>query len=229
MRPVDKWTVGTNGVVKTYKPYRKAKTVLKNNFGEEPNFYCSYCDRQLPGITIDVEHILPKGLPKYAHLEFEWDNFLLGCKSCNGVKLDSDFNPTDVVLPHSQNTLKCFDFNTDGTVKPINGLSKGDLKQVNATITLLGLDIGEKHPKRKPQDDRFAARREIFAIAKIMLSRYESGIVDYVIDITKVARASGFWAVWMKVFENHIEVQDALIAAFKGTYPNCRTTDIDRT
>lgn len=227
MRPVKKWVVGEEGVVTTYSPYRNAKPVLKRNFGEEPFFYCNYCDRKLPGITIDVEHILPKGLPHHAHLEYSWDNFLLSCKSCNGVKLARDFSLNDVVLPHVNNTLLCFNFENDGTVSVKNGLDPAVITKSSNTISLVGLDIGENHTNRKPQDDRFSERRETLNLAKRKLAQFEQKKQD-VYDIVEMAKHSGFWSLWMEVFNNHQDVKSELIKAFKGTQPDCLTTNIDR-
>lgn len=227
MRPVKKWNIGENGVVAIYNPYSKAKSVLKSNFGKEPYFYCNYCDRKLPGITIDVEHILPKGLTHYAHLKFSWDNFLLSCKSCNGVKLDKDFNLSDVVLPHLNNTLLCFNFENDGTVTVKNGLDPVVITKSTNTISLVGLDIGENHPNRKPQDDRFSERRETLNLAKRKLGQFEQKKQD-VSDIVELAKHSGFWSLWMEVFNDHQDVKNELIKAFQGTQPDCLTTDIER-
>jgi uncharacterized protein (TIGR02646 family) len=227
MRPVKKWNINENGVVAIYNPYKKAKAVLKYNFGDEPYFYCNYCDRKLPGITIDVEHILPKGLQHYAHLEFSWDNFLLSCKSCNGVKLDTDFNLNDVVLPHINNTMLCFNFENDGTVSVKTGLHRTDQIKSTNTISLVGLDIGKDHPDRKPQDDRFAERLEVLNLAKLKLTQFERNKQE-ISDIVGLAKLTGFWSVWMNVFENHINLKNELIKAFNGTQPDCLTTDINR-
>lgn len=66
MRPVEKWAVGTNGVEAEYQPYKGAKPKLAENLGD----FCSYCDRQLDVIALEVEHVGPKSLTKYATLKY---------------------------------------------------------------------------------------------------------------------------------------------------------------
>jgi uncharacterized protein (TIGR02646 family) len=227
MRPLLKWKVGEHGVLATYNPYNKAKAKLKSNFGEEPYYFCSYCDRSVPGITIDVEHILPKGISKYSHLEFTWKNFLLSCKSCNGVKLDADFRPSDCILPHKNNTVECFTFNKDGIISYNPLLAKKEKAKIKKTIKLLGLDIGLTHPKRKPQDDRFAARREAFNLAKRYLVLYKTKTI-LIDDIISNCKASGFWSVWMYIFRNQKKVRIALVNSHIGTYPDCLSKNIYR-
>lgn len=225
MRPVVKWKIGENGVKKIYKPYSKAKPILKDNFGIEPYYYCNYCDRKVLGINIEVEHILP--VSKYLNKKFDWNNFLLSCKSCNGIKLNINFRMSEVVLPHKNNTLKCFNFNNDGTIKPKGRLSHSDLKKVKKTIKLLGLDIGKLHVNKKPQDDRYNERMEVLRISKIKFAQYKNKKQDLE-DIINCAKTSGFWAVWYDTFKNEKKVTSKLIKEFKNTYSECRSKNIYR-
>ena len=83
MRPVTKASIGTlltladgtqQSVAGTYNPYQDAKPALVANLGR----FCSYCEEAYHyDRDIHVEHVQPKGLPRYAHLEFDWTNFLL--------------------------------------------------------------------------------------------------------------------------------------------------------
>ena len=226
MRPVIKWNIGQNGVVAEYIPWNAAKKHLLKNFGNEPFYYCSYCDRYIAGVNLEVEHIKPKGLPQYDAIKYHWNNFLISCKNCNLAKNDQDFEYSDVIMPHIQNTFGCFAFNNDGTVTSI---VDDDVTRVRAlnTIKILGLDRGYNHPSRQPQDDRYNVRRYILELASRKLIQYEADCQD-VEDIVQLSITHGFWSIWMKVFERHTVVQDALITAYAGTFDNCRTTNIDR-
>ena len=96
MRPVVKWEVGTNGVVEDYNPFQTAKPKLAENLGD----FCSYCDRKLAVIALEVEHVHPKSIEEYASLKFKWENFLLACKNCNLVKDNNDLDFATTLFPH---------------------------------------------------------------------------------------------------------------------------------
>lgn len=68
-----------------FADYDDAKPFLLARLGP----FCSYCERRIP-TNLAVEHIQPKGVPKYAPLEKTWDNFLLACVNCNSTKGDDD-------------------------------------------------------------------------------------------------------------------------------------------
>ena len=89
------------------------------------------------------------------------------------------------------------------------------------------MNIGENHPLRRPQDDLFAERREVIAIAKRKLFQYKTGKLDDN-DIISMALLCGFWSIWVYIFKDQSALLDKLIAEFKGTYPECRTKNIDR-
>lgn len=225
MRPVIKWRPGENGVVATYNPHNDAKEKLLENFGNEPFYYCSYCDRVIPRVHIEVEHIQP--VHYRADLEHSWSNFLLACKNCNLTKSDQNAQPANMLLPQFQNTWNCFIVNNDGTIIP-NPHNILAINRANYTVQLLGMDRGIGHPNRQPQDDRYDSRRHVLMIAKRDLKYYEAKVPDYIIAIREHAIAMGFWYVWMQVFEPHPEVQDQLIDWFNNTYQNCRNTNVDR-
>jgi hypothetical protein len=225
MRPVNKWQIGHNGVVPKYEPHTGAKPKLLENFGNEPFYFCNYCDRLIPQVNIEVEHI--QCVHHYPDLEYYWTNFLASCKNCNLTKGDTDFAPGNVLLPHVQNTWDCFLINNDGTMAA-DASNAAAYQRALRTVEIWGLDRGFSHPHRQPQDDRYHVRRHVLILANRALKHYEDGVPNYLPEIIDQAIALGFWYVWMKVFANHPQVQDELIAAFNNTYINCRTTNVDR-
>lgn len=225
MRPVEKWTVGTNGVVAIYNPYSGAKPILLKNFGNEPFYYCNYCDRVIPGVNLEVEHI--QNISHNPALEFTWTNFLIACKNCNLTKSDQHFAIGNILLPQLQNTWNCFKVNNDGTIEA-DADNADAYNKASRTVELLGLDRGFFHKARQPQDDRYDARRHVQMIARRTLQRYEEGTHDYLTDIVTLAISHGFWYIWMKVYSNHPVVQEELVKAFKGTYKMCMTANLNR-
>jgi uncharacterized protein (TIGR02646 family) len=108
MRPVSK---GTSPEPGDFEDYEDAKPYLLSRLGH----FCSYCERRI-ATNLAVEHIQPKGLPQYAALERNWDNFLLGCVNCKSTKGDKDVPLDKFYLPDRDNTFAAFDYQPDGTV-----------------------------------------------------------------------------------------------------------------
>jgi hypothetical protein len=227
MRPVEKWAVGQHGVKEDYKPYGKAKEKLLENFGHAPYYYCNYCDRKVPKVNLEVEHILPKKYPKNSHLETKWINFLLGCKNCNLAKKDRDIELNDHYWPHIHNTLKLFTVNNDGTIGTKVGLTIAEKTKAINTIELIGLNRGYSHPKRQPQDDRYEEREKVLRIAERKELQRRRGMLNDD-DIVELAVSNGFWIVWMQVFEGYPNILQRLVNEFKHTFTDCLKTGVQR-
>ena len=227
MRPVEKWAVGQNGVTEDYKPYGKAKSKLLDNFGHAPYFYCSYCDRKVLKVNLEVEHILPKTIPKNKPLETKWINFLIGCKNCNLAKHNEDIELKDFYWPHLHNTLKLFNVNTDGTIGLNKGLSTSEKRIATNTIELLGLNRGFSHPKRQPQDDRYEEREKVLRIAERKELEIRRGKLNDD-DIVELAISNGYWIVWMQVFKAYPTILQRLVNEFKNTFLGCLNGGIQR-
>lgn len=218
MRPLEKrpWPTDDQGAPKTYSPYGKAKDDLIDNLGP----YCSFCEREGYYSALDVEHIQPKGLTQYAHLEENWDNFLLGCKNCNPIKGDKDVVLTDIFLPHQNNTVLIFEYLQGGLIQLSSHLTSTERKKAKRLMDLVGLDRRPGRPNYSTRDKRWQDRMNVYNLAERYLGKYENGTAseDVVVDL---ARASGFWSVWMCVFDQHAEVKNRLIAEFPGTCMHC--------
>ncbi|MDP2188803.1 MAG: HNH endonuclease [Sphingobacteriaceae bacterium] len=227
MRPVIKWNVGEEGVRAEYKPYGNAKAVLLRNFGHSPNYYCNYCDRLIPMVNMEVEHILPKSVARYEHLEFSWTNFLLSCKNCNLAKGAENIDFDEFYWPHIHNTRPIFVVNVDGTISCNPGLDAAEQNISQETIRLLNLDCGHTTPRRQPQDDRYMAREYVLRLAERKLIQRRDGKLNDD-DIIELAITNGFWLVWMQVFEEFPGIRTGLIHAFKNTYEDCLDDNIIR-
>ncbi len=218
MRPVEKWPWPTDGQGsrKVYSPYGTAKDDLIDNLGD----YCSYCERQGYHSALDVEHVQPKVLPHYAHLEEEWDNFLLGCKNCNPIKGNKDVVFNDIFLPHRNNSFYPYEYRQGGGIIIKNSLSQPDRHKARKLIALVGLDRLPGHPYYSNNDKRWQERMNVYSLAERYLQKYESGQVSETV-VVDLAKAKGFWSVWMWVFDGHIAVKNMLISEFPGTCGQC--------
>ena len=231
MRPVEKWAVeschtGPEGkpivVKEDYDPYRTAKPILCKNLGE----YCSYCERSLASGDLDVEHVQPKSLPKYAALETKWDNFLLGCRPCNEwVKKKKDVVLADVHLPHRNNTFKSLVYKEGGVVIVNPALTSPAKEHAENLIKLVELDFEPDVPKDGGRNQK---RRDTWDKAIKWHENYQEGKIDAdsVIDYVK---SKGGWSIWFTVFNNHDtrddEVRRRLIKDFPGTAEKCFDED----
>ena len=222
MRPVKKWSYSDKEVdppiKKSYEPYNDAKADLERNL----DGYCSYCEKPSVDESAHVEHVQPKGLPKYAHLEYEWSNFLISCARCNGSdnKGDKDVVFDEVHLPHLNNTLISVQYLEGGLIQPNYNLIEKELAKSKALIELVGLDKVPGHSKYKSKDKRWDRRREVWEIAKRKLEQYRSNEID-IQNIIELTRGYGFWSVWFNVFINDKDEKQALVGSFRGTDKNC--------
>lgn len=225
MRPVRKYLVGeevsVEGVNETvngmYKPYRNAKPLLKANLGQ----YCSYCEAFYSYIRdLHVEHIQPKGLAQYAHLEYSWSNFLLSCATCNGSdnKDTKDVVLLDVHLPHLNNTFLSLRYKKGGVVEVNPNLTGLSASHAHNLLSLVGLD---KSPlTSKPGDKRWKKRSDDWDKAERYLKKYKCGQID-VDTIIDLIKACGGWSVWFTVFVGEDDVLARMIADFPGTSDTC--------
>jgi HNH endonuclease len=208
MRPVSK---GTSPVPGDFADYEDAKPYLLARLGH----FCSYCERRITR-NLAVEHIQPKGLLQYAALERQWHNFLLGCVNCNSTKADKDVTLARYYLPDRDNTFAAFDYLPDGTVQPKQGDQIGQ-----DTLALTGLDKSirqtfDENGKHVAMD-RVGDRMEVWGIALETKADLDAGKVTHE-SVVKNAASSGFFSVWMKVFEGDVVTRQLLIDGFNGAH-----------
>jgi len=214
LRPVLR---GASPQVDDFNPYDGAKPYLISRLGS----YCSYCERRIATI-LAVEHIQPKGLPKYAALECVWTNFLLACVNCNSAKGSQDVILADTLLPDRDNTFRAFTYKPDGQVEPSATLTVPQSAQAHTLLNLTKIN----KPVREFYDengqliamDRTSQRMEAWGTA-------ETSLQDWIADptpglsraIVNLAKATGFFSVWLTVFDGQPAIQQAIINEFPGT------------
>lgn len=219
MRPVERnpWPVDKNGRNKEYKAYQSFYEDLIKNFGS----YCSYCERPC---AVDIEHVIPKNSPKGQELVTDWNNLLCGCDSCNqDYKSNKNQSRSGYLWPDEEDTYICYEYDLTGDMKVSQSLSEIDQKRGQATIDLCGL-APKPGIKSKRQDYLRDKRMRMWALAKRFLSLFENSLVD--IDlIAETAKESGFWSIWITVFNEHREVVEAISALFPGTHSKYMKSD----
>ena len=217
MRPISR---GQSPRANDFDNYRDAFPELCSRLGP----YCSYCERRIP-TQLAVEHIQPKGLACYAGLIGRWDNYLLGCVNCNSTKQDKDVLLDRAFLPDRDNTFAAFEYTPDGKVKARAALSPADAKTAQDTLALTGLDkrINEVKDEngRLVAIDRVGQRMEVWALAEMCRDDLARTTTDDMrCMIVRLAVRSGFFSIWMQVFETDTILRGMLIKEFNAA-PDC--------
>lgn len=219
MRPVERGNVplDKDGNPKLYKKYDDARDDLIACLGD----YCSYCEMKIP--TPAVEHIQPKSLAN--SLKLSWSNFLLACPSCNSVKKDKPIDANNLgsyFWVDADNTFRIFRYEKDLAPQIALHLNIFQRKIAQNTLELTGLDREPTHPKLSKKDVRWKERNEAWGKAeraKINLQKNNTDAMrEQIID---TATSTGFFSVWMTVFEDDKDIRHCLIKAFRGTSQNC--------
>lgn len=214
MRPISRGTAP-----QTYSRYDDAKQDLVNRLGS----YCSYCERRIATL-LAVEHIQPKALPQYAHLETAWDNFLLGCTNCNSAKSKKPVELAEYLIPDRDNTFVAFSYDDLGMVNPADHLSEEMNQMALDTIELVALNRMEH--EEWEEDVMFSAleragqRVQAWGQAREALADYQAQRTTPR-AIAREAASCGFFSIWMAAFEAYAEVRSELIGVFPNTAADC--------
>lgn len=218
MRPIDR-----GKAPQIYTKYQDAQADLIERIG----YYCSYCERYIK-TNLAVEHIQPKSLVPI--LRNDWSNFLLSCVNCNSCKGDKNIDITKFFWPHADNTFLAFDYLEAGIVVTHPNLHAAAAAKAQATIELLGLDRDHGQPNKSKwptsKDIRWQDRFENWSLATHELKRLKGDDTTNVRElIVGVAISRGLFSIWMKVFEDDLDMCCRLIKAFKGTAINCFSSE----
>lgn len=228
MRPVNKGVAPYSSI----KKYGEALPYLEKSLGE----YCSYCEFNISHMG-EVEHVTSKSK---GGDRLNWSNLLLSCKYCNTRKGShtTSSNIEDYMWPDEMNTAIAFVY--DNGIPAVNSsvLMKldstgGVLKKAEALFHLVKLDNNSHLSK----DKRFQKRMEVFTQAEEHLKTWirlknevgqkgKEDLCKKMLEVIKantveLAKASGFFSIWMTVFHDEPEILLALIDAFPGTNKQC--------
>ena len=213
MRPVDR-----TPAPRAYKRYSESISDLEQCFGK----YCSYCECYFP-TALKVEHKAPE--EHFPHLELEWKNFLLACKTCNIIKNDNYHADEHMLWPDKHNTVLALAYTRDGLVQPACNLGLEVFRRASNLVKLVGLD---RHPQQATKrDERWMQREAAWRYAVLLSLRFRSrGVPKCMIqEIVMAAQNIGFFSVWLTVFRDYPNVKRCLISAFPGTAKSCFKED----
>jgi len=216
MRPIRR---GTSPIAFDFEDYKDAKPDLVARLGS----YCSFCERRI-ATNLAVEHVQPKGLAAYSHLIGRWENFLLACVNCNSSKLVKDVKVANLLLPDRDNTFAALQYLRDGSIEASpSAVAAGLVKIVSDTLALTGLDKAALNSPdangRQVALDRVRQRMEAWLIADESRADLTADPLNLGLQraIVNVATATGFFSIWMTVFQGEPSMLGRLIDAFDGT------------
>ena len=197
----------------TYTEHGQARHDLAKEIG----YYCSYCEMGVKNM-IEVEHVIPVnqgGNP------LNWDNFLLSCRYCNGVKNNNNITRVNYLWVDRDNTDLAFIYSeTDVILAQHNNIMIEAMAE--NTIRLMGLDripSGVNEPTEA--DTRWRSRIDAWSEAKKSLTRWlRIPRIDMAEQIGSTAIGFGHYSIWRTVFENEQMVLDAIDFAYseKGLF-----------
>lgn len=213
MRPVNKGKAPK----KTYKEYRDAEPDLEERIGA----YCSFCEMPIKHVP-EVEH---KEAKAKGGAVLEWENLLLSCKYCNtrkGTKVEKG-DKTKYLWPDEDDTFHAYSYDNDIpqlNTEYLKKQGKRACEKAKNTYQLFKLCHIPITPKDK--DRRYALRNEArnYAIGSkkgLEMIKTPSERKMYISTIKNLALASGFFSVWMEVFQDDEEIKQILITSFQGT------------
>jgi uncharacterized protein (TIGR02646 family) len=200
MRPVNRGDKPTdsNGNPVDFKEYGDARDDLIKRIGD----YCSYCESPL--LAPAVEHIQPK--KKDATLEKAWSNFLLACTYCNSIKGEKTVdagNLNDYFWADTDNTFQAFIYAKDRAPQIDISLNATNQQLSHNALELTGLDREPGHPQLTYKDRRWIKRKEAWGKAERAKINFEQQSTELMRDqIIDTATSTGFWSVWMTVFQD---------------------------
>jgi uncharacterized protein (TIGR02646 family) len=217
MRPVFRGDTPTdnNGNSVVFKEYGDARDDLIDRIGD----YCSYCEAPL--LSPAIEHIQPKS--KELELKNSWHNFLLTCTYCNSIKKDKPIDVSNIsqyFWPDTDNTFRAFLYKKDCLPEAHPALQANEQQIALNTLELTGLN------RRTNKDRRWIKRIEAWGKAETAKTRLDSQVTQSMYgQVIDTATSTGFWSVWMTVFQDDTDMRCRLIQAFKGTCIDCFNTD----
>ena len=207
MRCIDKGTAPA-----TYTYYKHARNDLAKRIG----WICCYCEMPVNNM-IEVEHVHPVANGGDA---LSWDNFLLSCRYCNGVKSNRNPGRNGYLWPDADNTVIAFSYSENNIIEPSTELPGPIYEMANKTIELLGLD---RRPGNKNEptnaDLRWIRRTEIWGIIDESYNDWlNNKTLAFARQIAKTAVASGFYSYWIKKFREENIVLNEMHREFPNTY-----------
>jgi uncharacterized protein (TIGR02646 family) len=226
MRPLERGAAPTERdpgtglqVPVSFPTYAHARPHLLRRMGA----WCCYCEIPLTS-TLAVEHVVAKA--PSPGLITTWTNLLLVCNNCNATKNDLVATPADLtsyLWPDQDRTFDLIMVQAPGRIRVRPTATPAEAAKADATLRLCGLQVepGAGMDKLKEEtmtDLRWMRRHEIWRIAERDRDRLlRGGNRDFRDSIVEKAKLTGFFSIWLTIFQDDAQMVSDLISAFQGT------------
>jgi len=195
-----------------YAYYKQAR----NDLGDRIGWICSYCEMPVKNM-IEVEHVHPI---REGGDELEWDNFLLSCRYCNGVKNNRNANRAGYLWPDVDNSILAFEYSELHVIEPAGDLAPEITNMAQRTIDLMGLN---RHPglvnEPTDADSRWIHRIEAWGIIEESYSDWiNNRSPAFARQIARTALGQGFYSFWIKKFCDERMVINEINHIFPNKY-----------
>lgn len=147
---------------------------------------CAYCERRTGDDRDDghIEHF--RNQAQHTDLQCDWTNMFWSCndeKTCGKHKDKCTrqsgplkcFDPADIVNPANEDPENFLLFVSDGTIRPVEGLSDLDLHRVNETLRIFQLNASPL--LRKSRED---AVKPYIRTIELLSEMDSSAVVKYI-------------------------------------------------
>jgi HNH endonuclease len=205
MRPVERGAAPANATT-----YEAMSPTLFARLGR----YCSYCEFPLEHVP-HAEHIVPKDrFPPYRD---RWDNLLVACTWCNSHKgkvLPRPQDLADYLWPTTDNTARAFRY---ANAIPVVDTSLAPAMQDKAARLRGCVKLGVADDLRASRRAAVLTQAQTYC-ARLASSPDPSLARDLIVAL---AVKTGFFSVWMEVFEGDPSMRQRFIRAFEGTAVGC--------
>ena len=127
----------------------ETKDEVRNSLINEQGWLCCYCGKRIvPDHLSVIEHLLPKGIPQFSHLQLEYGNLLCSCDGGENDRKgktktekrefpqhcdDKKNNAILKITPLDNNCEEHFSYDEEGNIY-------GDNSEADDAINVLGLD-----------------------------------------------------------------------------------------
>lgn len=206
MRPIEKGPWPLTPVRQrrqVFNDWTNAIPILKGRTG----WYCHICEMRVNN-ALAIEHIKPK--EHFPGIRNHWDNFLLICNSCNSHKSDTiplTHYRRKYLWPHKNNTLIAFEYGIVlPFISPSNNLPNRNYRaRAVRLIRLYGLN--KQVNTSGESDTRWIEKCSALMNAIDCRMEYLNGATT-INSIIRTAKLSGFFSIWLTVFDNDLAVKN---------------------
>lgn len=122
-----------------------SKEELRASLINEQGYICCYCNREIDQDSAVIEHFMPKGMPEYFHLVYDYENLLASCDGfqsdpkprevcCDAKRFQNETLPLNPTNPTIETH---FAYTIDGQIIGLSDIGKDMIKKLSLDMPIL--------------------------------------------------------------------------------------------